>query len=601
MDRADLADLSTVFYGEGPVPVLWATYCPVHFDVWLAFSQPPADAAPDTGDAAPATTAAAPGAEQARRDLILAIREEFGVEQVLDRLQNRALTRTCRPIAAGSFVAAQLTLKELVSDVLPLTSLAGAVRVARELALHSGAEGIEAALAGHVRTPATSEIHDSMERRQERGRHVTWLLRLLHRVVAGARPDLHRHEDVTAVLVDMLNAVVLDSTPARRPHTPGDRDTDRRRKYPVVSVTTNRPATVAVVRSRRTIKADAAEQVFSVDTGSIGWAVVDSGIDPRHPAFHDWDTTGPVPERLESRIARSFDFTDVRRTLGADVLVGGLVNWAAALPSLDTTPSPDQPPRPPPGDQHGTHIAGIIGGWWPELDFRGICPRIRLYDFRVLDDRGAGDEFSIVTALQAIRHINEQAGRFIVAGVNISLSVPHDVAGHSTGWTPVCVECDRLTRSGVVVVTAAGNAGFAGTARTLGADYRNISISDPGNAESVITVGSTHRSNPHRHGVSYFSSRGPTGDGRPKPDLVAPGEDIDGPIPGEGIAAMHGTSQAAAHVSGAAAMLLARHRELLGRPERVKDVLCATATDLDRERHFQGHGLVDVLRAIQSV
>jgi subtilisin family serine protease len=596
----DRADLSAVFYGDGPVPVLWATHCPVHFDVWLAFAQPPASRGDAHGSGAVARTG-----ERERQDLILAIREEYGVEQVLERFQNRGLMEKCRPIAAGSFVAAQLTLKELVGDVLPLTSLAGAVRVAHELARHSGTEGIEAALAGHVRTPATSEIHDSMERRQERGRHVTWLLRLLHRIVRHARPDLGRGETreqaVTGVLVDMLDAVVVDNGPARRPHAPTGRVADRRQKYPVVSVTTNRPATGAVVRSRRTIKADAAEQVFSVDTASIGWAVVDSGIDPRHPAFHDWDTTGSTPQQLDSRIARSFDFTGVREKLSADVLVGGLVNWAAALPSVETTPSPKQPTRPPPGDQHGTHIAGIIGGWWPELDFRGVCPRIRLYDFRVLDDDGGGDEFSIVTALQAIRHINEKAGRFIVAGVNISLSVPHDVASHSTGWTPVCVECDRLTRSGVVVVTAAGNAGFAGTARTTGADYRDISISDPGNAESVITVGSTHRSNPHRHGVSYFSSRGPTGDGRPKPDLVAPGEDIDGPIPGEGIAAMHGTSQAAAHVSGAAAMLLARNRELLGRPERVKEILCATATDLARERHFQGHGLVDVLRAIQSV
>lgn len=596
----DRADLSAVFYGDGPVPVLWATYCPVHFDVWLAFAQPPSSRGDADGPEAVARTG-----ERGRQDLILAIREEYGVEQVLERFQNRGLMEKCRPIAAGSFVAAQLTLKELVSDVLPLTSLAGAVRVAHELARNGGTEGIEAALAGHVRTPATSEIHDSMERRQERGRHVTWLLRLLHRIVRNARPDLGRGETreraVTDVLVDLLDAVVVDTGPVRRPHAPAGRVADRRQKYPVVSVTTNRPATGAVVRSRRTIKADAAEQVFSVDTASIGWAVVDSGIDPRHPAFHDWDTTGSTPRQLATRIARSFDFTGVREKLSADVLVGGLVNWAAALPSVETTLSPEQPARPPPGDQHGTHIAGIIGGWWPELDFRGICPRIRLYDFRVLDDDGGGDEFSIVTALQAIRHINEQAGRFIVAGVNISLSVPHDVASHSTGWTPVCVECDRLTRSGVVVVTAAGNAGFVGTARTVGADYRDISISDPGNAESVITVGSTHRSNPHRHGVSYFSSRGPTGDGRPKPDLVAPGEDIDGPIPGEGIAAMHGTSQAAAHVSGAAAMLLARNRELLGRPERVKEILCATATDLARERHFQGHGLVDVLRAIQSV
>jgi subtilisin family serine protease len=82
---------------------------------------------------------------------------------------------------------------------------------------------------------------------------------------------------------------------------------------------------------------------------------------------------------------------------------------------------------------------------------------------------------------------------------------------------------------------------------------------------------------------------------------LAPGEDIDGPILNAGISAMHGTSQAAAHVSGAAAMLMARHRELLGRPERVKEVLCSTATSLGRDRFFQGHGLVDVLRALQSV
>jgi hypothetical protein len=45
----------------------------------------------------------------------------------------------------------------------------------------------------------------------------------------------------------------------------------------------------------------------------------------------------------------------------------------------------------------------------------------------------------------------------------------------------------------------------------------------PGNAELAITVGSTHRDMPHVYGVSYFSSKGPTGDGRMKPDLVAPG------------------------------------------------------------------------------
>jgi subtilisin family serine protease len=153
----------------------------------------------------------------------------------------------------------------------------------------------------------------------------------------------------------------------------------------------------------------------------------------------------------------------------------------------------------------------------------------------------------------------------------------------------------------VVVVAAAGNAGFRGGDFATGFGYNTVSITDPGNADAVITVGATHRSHPHKHGVSYFSSRGPTADGRVKPDLLAPGEDIDGPVPGGGLQAMHGTSQAAAHISGAAAILMARYRELRGRPERVKELLCSTATDLGREPFFQGHGLVDVLRAMQAI
>jgi hypothetical protein len=63
---------------------------------------------------------------------------------------------------------------------------------------------------------------------------------------------------------------------------------------------------------------------------------------------------------------------------------------------------------------------------------------------------------------------------------------------------------------------------------------------------------------------------------------------------------LDGTSQAAPHVSGAAAMLMARYPELIGKPGKIKRILCDTATDLGRQRNFQGHGLLDVLRALQS-
>jgi hypothetical protein len=58
---------------------------------------------------------------------------------------------------------------------------------------------------------------------------------------------------------------------------------------------------------------------------------------------------------------------------------------------------------------------------------------------------------------------------------------------------------------------------------------------------------------------------------------------------------------AAPHVSGVIAAFLSVRREFIGQPERVKDIFLSSATDLRRERSFQGHGLVDLMRAIQSV
>lgn len=412
-------------------------------------------------------------------------------------------------------------------------------------------------------------------------------------------------------------------------------------------ISLNRRAMPALERSVPTVKGDAARNLFGVRCKDIAWAVVDSGIDGVHGAFRD--------KQGRSRVIKAFDFSSIRKIVSLDNLGMGMSDFRESflpllanrkqdvpdkeairiLKALAEDADNDRPinwelveklieiePEVPPASGHGTHVAGIIGAAGGQeggetksadngqadtvesLNYGGgMCPDIGLYDFRVLAKSMEDTEFAIIAALQYIRYLNERHSYISIHGVNLSLSIPHDVRNYACGRTPVCEECERLVESGVVVVAAAGNLGYQRFETGDGSfdGYAAFSITDPGNADGVITVGATHRFRPHTYGVSFFSSRGPTGDGRLKPDLVAPGERIRSCLPGHGWGELDGTSMAAPHVSGAAAMLMARYTELIGEPQRIKRILCESATDLGRERSFQGHGMLDVLRAFQKV
>jgi subtilisin family serine protease len=291
--------------------------------------------------------------------------------------------------------------------------------------------------------------------------------------------------------------------------------------------------------------------------------------------------------------------TRILKALAQDAENDRSIHWELVEPfiTIDSTTTPSS--------GHGTHVAGIIGaaanGNTQFAD--GMCPDIKFYDFRVLGRTMQDTEFAIIAALQYLRYLNERHTYVSIHGANLSLSIPHDVRNFACGRTPICNESERLVESGVVVVAAAGNLGYQRFETKEGSyeGYTAFSVTDPGNADGVITVGATHRYRPHTYGVSFFSSRGPTGDGRLKPDLVAPGERVESALLGGTWGELDGTSMAAPHVSGAAAMLMARYDELIGEPRRIKRILCESATDLGRERSFQGHGMLDVLRAFQSI
>ncbi len=403
-------------------------------------------------------------------------------------------------------------------------------------------------------------------------------------------------------------------------------------------ISLNRKALPALEKSVPSVKGDAARTLFNVNCSRINWAVLDSGIDGNHPVFFN--------QKGDSRIIKSFDFSNIREIVSLDnanprtdefksrlkrLLEAPLKNPISAkdatrnLLDLAKDAENDRPihwelveslieikPTTKPKGGHGTHVAGIIGACAPKPTGRkqvetsfvdGMCPDINFYDFRVLAKTLEDTEFAIIAALQYLRYMNDRNTYLTIHGANLSLSIPHDVRNFACGRTPICNECERLVESGVVVVAAAGNLGYQSFETKDGSyeGYTAFSITDPGNADGVITVGATHRYKPHTYGVSFFSSRGPTGDGRLKPDLVAPGERIESCLPDKEWGELDGTSMAAPHVSGAAAMLMARYDELIGEPQRIKKILCDSATDLGRERSFQGRGMLDVLRAFQSI
>ncbi len=413
-----------------------------------------------------------------------------------------------------------------------------------------------------------------------------------------------------------------------------------------------------VDRSAKTVKADATWRAYQASGKGIVWAVIDSGIQADHHHFAKLRiATDPVASELVPPHPDTPDDADP----STDVPKLAAPPAAAVVPTGPTSGlhkdftylvapaqlGPVDGPGSPLTDDlgHGSHVAGIISGAsngstpvvatsdepatgagfssrTPTGQLSGMAPECELVSLKVmrrnLQNNWVTSSAAIIAALDYVRtEVNVSRSAMRIHGVNISLGCDWDPAHYAAGQSPLCQAVNELVASGVVVVISSGNGGS-----TLAPDdaKQNISlmgsVTEPGHAENAITVGSTHRDSPIAFGVSWRSGKGPTLDGRCKPDVVAPGEWITSVAVGnvrstaglavEGIdphvtyAEQSGTSMAAPHVSGVIAGFLSSRPEFIGRPQQVKQLLCSSATDLGRERYAQGHGLVDAMRMLSN-
>ena len=149
---------------------------------------------------------------------------------------------------------------------------------------------------------------------------------------------------------------------------------------------------------------------------------------------------------------------------------------------------------------------------------------------------------------------------------------------------------DIAASKGIVVVNSAGNSGYDPNHNTLGA---------PADGDSVITIGSVDASGNR----AYYSSVGPTVDGRIKPDLMVMGMGtyiaLTSSPTAYTISATGGTSYACPIAAAVAALLLSVNPSLT--PMEIRDILRQTASNCSNPDNLIGWGIVDALAAVNLV
>jgi subtilisin family serine protease len=194
---------------------------------------------------------------------------------------------------------------------------------------------------------------------------------------------------------------------------------------------------------------------------------------------------------------------------------------------------------------HGTHVAGTIAGGVVSNESIGVAPGAQLIIGKVFDKDGNSTDQGLLLGMQWMTDPDgtgsAQSTPWIVSN---SWTVDAKPIEGDPATSPFCIAAETWRKLGIIPVFAAGNDG---------PDASTVDI--PAACPQVISVAATD----DQDQVAEFSSRGPVlwkSLRLNKPDISAPGVDIDSAAAGGGTAVKSGTSMAAPHVAGALALLL---------------------------------------------
>ena len=244
------------------------------------------------------------------------------------------------------------------------------------------------------------------------------------------------------------------------------------------------------------------------------------------------------------------------------------------LPGHDFVQDDDTPQD---GNGHGSHVSGIaIAATGNGVGISSVAPGAKLLPVRVLDDDGSGTSEDVAAGIDWARTHGADV-------INLSLGSEVPIVGAS-GGDEIDAAIRRALAAGLVVVAAAGNNGVP-------------VCEQPAASEGLLCVGAVDK----RKQRSFFSSFG-MGLGVVAPggsSLPMTGEDVLSTVPPDGYEEIAGTSQAAPHVSGVAALLVGKGLRGQAAVKRIVD----TAQDLGPagEDAEYGHGLVNARAAVAGL